>query len=224
MRKLLHIARFSVLTVLLSALLAVAPAVAQNVVHQGETTPLGVVEVPGETYQWELYTDSTQNFATYPGDCPATSADFVGASTGATVNVQWKLPGTYFFKVTAWTVTGCTNNLRVGKMKVLPAIPTAKLTTEAICEGDPLKIHVSLTGTAPWSFTITDGTNSYLYTAPAVADSAFEATIIPPPKVSTSYWVPVVKDKWGINTTSSDTVLQVVNPKPATSVIYQYEP
>lgn len=223
MGKLLHIARFSVLTVMLSALFAVAPARAQeNVVYQGETSTFSVVQVPGETYVWELYVDSTQNFATYPGDCPATSADFVGGNTGATVNVLWKLPGTYFFKVTAWTVTGCTNNLRVGKIKVLPSLPTAKLFPEPICEGDPLKIHVSLTGTAPWSFTITDGKNSYIYTA--VADTAFDAVVNPPPKISTDYWVTVVKDTWGTNTTPSDPVLQIVNPKPATSVIYHYEP
>lgn len=222
MHKLLNILRFAVATALLSVLIAVAPAAAQNVVHQGETTPLSVVEVPGETYQWELYVDSTQNFATYPGDCPVASADFTGGSTGATVNVLWKLPGTYFFKVTAWTVTGCTNNLRVGKIKVLHSLPTATLTTEAICEGDPLKIHVSLTGTAPWSFTITDGQHSWPFSG--VVDTEFDAAIVPAPKASVSYWVTIVTDKWGTNTQPTDPVLQVVNPKPATSVIYPLQP
>lgn len=223
MHRLLNILRFLVAPAILPLLLAVAPAAAQeNVVHQGETSTLSVVEVPGETYQWVLYTDSTQNFATYPGDCPTDSADFVGESTGATVHVLWKMPGTYFFKVTAWTVTGCTNNLRVGKMKVLPAIPTAKLATEAICEGDPLKIHVSLTGTAPWSFIVTDGV--HLWPFNGVTDAEFDGPIVPAPKSPVSYWVTIVTDKWGTNNQPTDPVLQVVNPKPATSVIYPHQP
>lgn len=222
MHKLLNIARFAVATVILSALFAVASAQQkENVVHQGETTPLSVVEVPGETYLWELYVDSTQNFATYPGDCPTNLADFVGGNTGAAVQVHWKQPGIYFFKVTAYSVTGCTDNIGIGRMKVVPSIPTAKLFPVAICQGDPLKIHVSLKGTPPFSFWITDGKNSFgPYTA--VPDTAYDAVINPPPKISTEYWVKEgLRDTWGINPATSDTVLQVVNPKPDMSPIYR---
>ena len=63
---------------------ALAPAMAQtvvnqNVVYQGETTTLEVDSLTGDTYSWELYNDSTVNFATATGtavaDGDATSAN-----------------------------------------------------------------------------------------------------------------------------------------------------
>jgi len=138
MKKLLYIARYKTTAVLLLLLLALAPAMAQNVVYQGQITQLGVEQIPGETYEWELYRDSTVNFAVVPGDCPASDAGFVGGNKGADVRVEWKEPGMYFFKVTAWNVSGCTSNLGIGKVKVLPSIPKAviKVNTTVICMGE----------------------------------------------------------------------------------------
>jgi hypothetical protein len=88
-----------VLVVLLSLLMVMAPAMAQNVVNQGQTTNLSVVQVPGHTYEWELYNDGTVNFATVAGNCPDTSAKITGSKFGASVAVDWIETGTYFFKV-----------------------------------------------------------------------------------------------------------------------------
>jgi hypothetical protein len=117
--------------------MAAASAVAQNVVRQGETSQLRVEQMPGDTYTWDLYRDSTVNFAVAPGDCPPTDAYFPNGNTGATVDVTWLEPGIYFFRVLAVDAAGCTNNLEVGRMQVLEALPTATPSLdpdEILCE------------------------------------------------------------------------------------------
>ena len=116
----LHDIERLVLVVLLPLLLVMAPAMAQNVVYKGKKSTLAVVQVPGHTYEWELYSDGTVNFATVPGNCPAASANFTAGNYGASVEVHWKALGTYFFKVTARDAIGCAMNLKVGIINVLP--------------------------------------------------------------------------------------------------------
>lgn len=105
--------------VLLLLLLALAPARAQTVVSQGKVTSLAVVQVPGHTYEWELYNDATLNFATVAGNCPVTSATFSGSHLGSSVQVIWLIPGIYFYKVTARDALGCTMNLKIGMIRVI---------------------------------------------------------------------------------------------------------
>ena len=219
MKKLLYIARYPALAVLLLLLLALAPAMAQNVVYQGETTRLEVEVKPGDTYSWELYRDSTKNFVTATPDCPTSDAEFVGGNTGTPVRVLWKEPGIYFFKVIAHDITGCTNNIGIGKMKVLNAIPTAKLeASPAVCAGEKITLTATLTGTAPWELIYTDGTNSWTVTN--ILSDTHIITIDPGPAVTTDYWVTSVKDKFGINLVPSDKTTQLINPLPAPSSIY----
>ena len=225
MNRLSHIARYTVLAVLLLLLLALAPAMAQIAVNQmvvrvGETTTLTVDAKPGDSYIWELYSDSTVNFAVAPADVSPSYADFTSDTNSSTVTVRWNEPGIYFYKVNALDITGCTNNLRVGIVRVLQSLPTATLTTSPVCEGDPVIIKVDLTGIPNWSFTITDGTRTWPFSD--VTETPYDAVIMPGPKTPTSYWVTIVQDKWGTNPAPTDPVPQEVNPKPATSVIYQY--
>lgn len=223
MIRLLYIARFPALTVLLLMLLALAPAMAQNVTNKNETTDLAVEAVPGETYSWELYSDSTLNFATATGVTTSASyAEFVGGNTGAKVSVKWKETGTYFFKVTAWSTTGCTNNIEVGMMKVLPPLPEGTITTVPVCAGDPVKLTVDLTEVGPWSFTYTDGTNTWTETN--VTSTPWEVTVNPGPGTDTEYWIVSVTNPNGTNHRPSPKVMQVIYPAPKSSVIYLYEP
>ncbi len=219
MIRLLYTTRFQVLAVLLLMLLALVSAKAQNVVYQGQIDTLNVDQQPGDTYKWELYQDSTVNFATTPGDVTPGYANFVGGNTGPSVQVEWKEPGIYFFKVTAMNASGCTTNLKVGKMKVLQALPTATLTASPpVCEGAKITLEVTLTGTAPWKFTYTDGTNSWTETY--ILTSPYVITIDPGPSVTTSYTITSVTDKYGTNTAGSNTVIQIINPLPKPSSIY----
>jgi hypothetical protein len=223
LKKLLYTTRFHALAVLLLMLLALAPAIAQNDVYQGETTTLEVEQMPGDSYEWELYKDSTVNFAIVEPDCPPEMANFVGGNTGPSVQVEWIEPGRYFFKVTALDITGCTENIKIGIMDVLEAKPTATITSPdpmLICTGETASLEVTLTGKAPWDITYTDGTDTW--TEKGITDSIFLLKINP--GVSSIYWITEVKDAHGTNPEDSGSILVVVNPKPEIGRIYQYEP
>jgi hypothetical protein len=196
-----------------------APAMAQNTVHAGQSTELSVIIIPGDTYTWELYNNASGiNFVTDPGNCPPGDAYFTGVSTGPTVNVMWISPGTYFFKVTA-ARDGCTMNLRVGKMIVNDSLPTAViLDPQPLCSGNTANLSVQLTGTPPWSITYTDGTTPV--TINGIMSSPFAIPVSP--TVTTSYWITSVTDAFGTNTSPSNTITLIVKPAPITNPIWHY--
>jgi gliding motility-associated-like protein len=109
--------------------MALAPAKAQTVVYQGKIFPLSVVQKPGNTYDWEIYSDVAVDFAKVAGNCPVTAATFLGGHTGASVDVQWLKTGIYFFKVTAHDANNCASNFKIGMIKVIP------LTIEGVIDG-----------------------------------------------------------------------------------------
>ena len=113
-------------------LLSLAPAMAQTVVYQGTTTSLSVVQVAGDSYVWEIYSDPNVNFAAVPGNCPPTSANFVGGNTGTSVVIEWLQPGIYFYKVTARDAALCTMNFKIGMFKVIPVGLEAKIVGETL--------------------------------------------------------------------------------------------
>jgi hypothetical protein len=143
MKKLLYISRYPALAVLLLMLLALAPAMAQNnadktentattlnpngandtlpyvVANKGGITVMAVDSVDLDSYGWELYNDSTLNFAVAKGVDTSNFAEFVGGRVGHKVKVKWKETGLYFYRVTTYNVTGCTMNLKVGIIKVV---------------------------------------------------------------------------------------------------------
>ena len=110
-----------VIAVLLLLLLALAPAMAQNVVQRGDTIPLAVERMQGDIYTWELYNNPNGNFANKTGTAVADGdVEFVGSNIGSSVLVHWIKSGIYFFKVTAIDANGCTNNIKIGRMEVHP--------------------------------------------------------------------------------------------------------
>ena len=168
---------------------------------------------------WTLYNDSTVNFAVDPGTVVQPYAEFVGDTNSSTVTILWKQAGVYFFKVNATDLTGCTQNLKIGRVRVLHPIPTAKLeASPAVCAGETISLTVTLTGTAPWEYTYTDGTNSW--TVSNVLTSPSVITLTPGPVITTDYWITSVKDSYGTNTTPSAKATQQINPLPAPSTIY----
>jgi len=212
LKKLLYIARYQALAVLLLLLSALTPVMAQNVTNKNEITVLTTDSLSGDTYKWELYSDSTVNFAVVPGVTSGPFATFVGSNAGSKVSVKWLETGTYFFKITAYNATGCTENLDIGMMKVLPPLPIGTIdATVAVCSGDPVKLTVELTEIGPWSFTYTDGTTTWTETN--VTTSPWVVTIIPAPKTNTDYWITSVTNKDGTNVRPSGHVTQIVNPK-----------
>lgn len=207
-----------VIAVLLLLLLALAPSMARTVVYKGQTTPLTVEQKVYDTYKWELYSDSTVNFAVAMGSAVADGdAEFVGDNTGSTVNVLWKRPGIYFYKVTALDVAGCAMNLKVGIIEVKEALTTATiLAGNVVCAGEMIELEVTLTGKAPWSFIYTDGTDSLLVTD--VMTNTYVITIETGPTITTDYWIASVTDYYGSNEVESEKTTQQIYPLPAMAV------
>jgi hypothetical protein len=222
LKKLLYIARYRTLAVLLLLLLALAPALAQNVVYQGQTSTLTVQQEPGDTYDWEIYDNASVNFATVPGNCPVTSAIFVGGNIGVSVQVKWIKPGIYFFKVNARNITGCTNNIKIGMMEVKESLPTAIISVpDPICIGETASLEVTLTGTGPWEISYTNGISTWTVKGISTNTHILQVT---PTLPGSNYWITVVKDAYGTNVVPSDKVWLEVKPKPMIVPIYQYEP
>ncbi len=158
MKKSLYITCLA-LVVLLSMLLALAPAKAQTVVYQGDATPLNVVQNVNHTYEWELYSDFNVNFATTSGNCPVTSAVFVAGNIGSNVMVKWLLPGIYFFKVTARDAAKCAMNIKIGMIKVIPPDLKAVISGAAItgaCQLVKLDASKSFTDIVKYEWSILD--------------------------------------------------------------------
>ena len=202
--------------------LALTSVKAQTVVYQGEITTLTMENVPGNTYKWELYNDSTLDFAIEPGNCPVALANFVGSNTGSSVQVTWIEPGIYFYKVTSYDITGCTNNLKVGRIEVIQALPTATITPpdpDWLCVGESVFLEVVLTGTGPWDLTYTDGTSTQTITGITEEKYMLEVK----PKSPTQYWITEVKNSYGVNNKPSAKVWLIVYPKPESSTIYLAE-
>lgn len=198
-----------------------ATAMAQTDVYQGQTTTLEIEQKPGDTYTWELYNDSTVNFGTVAGTVPVTDASFVSGNTSHSVDITWHQPGVYFYKVTAVNASGCPNNLKVGRIKILQGLPEATIIANPICIGDPATLTLELTGNGPWDITYTDGVNTETITG--ITDSTYEISISPEPTTSTQYWITEVTDQLNTNSTPTTPVDLIVNPKPSSSKIYQYD-
>lgn len=211
------------MVVLLLVLLAFASAKSQTVVYVGETTTLDVEPQPGDTYSWQLYDDGTVDFAKVDGNCPASSANFVGSPDGASVQVVWNKVGIYFYKVTAYDITGCTMNLKIGIIEVKEALPVATIAQpepDNICAGDMATMEISITALGPWNLTVTDGVNSWEVTDIQESPFLFKFT----PISGAFYWVSEVSNKNGTTTDPSPKVWLEVKPRPVSSKIYQYEP
>ena len=116
------------LVVLLPMLLTLVSARAQTTVYEGVTSQINVELLPGDSYAWEIYTDTPVDFAEVPGNCPPASANFAGANTGPSVRINWIKPGIYFFKVTARDAALCAMNFKVGMFRVMPAEAKAVIT------------------------------------------------------------------------------------------------
>jgi hypothetical protein len=214
----LHIVRYLRLAVLLHLLLALAPVMAQNVARTGETSTFTIAPQPGDTYMWTLYNDSTVNFAVEPGTVSQPYAEFTGDTNSSTVNILWKESGVYFFKVNVSDITGCAQNLKIGRVKVISGVTATLEASPVVCAGETISLTVTLTGTPLWEYTYTDGTNSWTRTN--ILTSPDVITLTPGPVVTTEYWITTVKDKYGTNITPGNKAKQEVNPLPAKTTIY----
>jgi hypothetical protein len=219
------------LLVAIPVLLAMAPAMAQtNNAYVGQSVELSVVEIPGDTYTWELYADvSGVNFSTDPGNCPSTTGIFAGGiNTGPVVHALWLSPGTYYYKVTSHR-SGCSMNLKVGKIIIENPLSAfaLSLNQSSICLGQTANLEANFTGVVPESITYRiispDGTSQDIMINNI---SANPWLILFKPALAGTYTFEIISvtDAFGTKNTTSNIVKATVNPKPGKSRIYQYDP
>lgn len=194
--------------------------------EQPFTFTVEVITAQEDSITWEIYSDFAGiNMAAIPGNCPIpASAEFVGNdNTGSSVDILWHVPGTYIVKVRA--VNDCpTDNMKFYLVTVLEALPVAVIQEPGmICEGDNGTLVIDLDGDAPFSIILHDETADTYTTYDNITTTPFVITVNP--TVTTNYTITQVTDIDGtVNTTPSNTVTLIVNPRPLNGVIYQYTP
>lgn len=156
----------------------------------------------GSTYQWTISGNGTQ----------------VTGSNTDSITIDWSAtPGTDTLLVVEMTSSGC-----YGDTILLPIVrnplPTALVTgTTDICYDDSATVQVALTGSAPWSLTYTDGTNS---STVSVTSSPYTFNTGSLPAGTYTYNVTGVTDRLGCAGTTSGSAVVTANPKPTTSPIF----
>jgi len=154
-KKITHII-LKVLLGTIPALLTVAPAMAQRPVPsieavECETIQFEITEFPGDEYTWDIYRDSTGNFATNQGDMEPAVYFEDGMYRGSTVRVLNLPLGNYFLRVMAWDEVQCTNNLILFKLHVIEP-PPPELIGDSLCYNDVPIVRIIFTGVGPWDF------------------------------------------------------------------------
>jgi len=146
------------------------------VVLEGAIHSLGVIEVPGEIYEWTVYSDYT--LTTEPG---SDEIVYLNGRTGPSIDILWKKSGTYYFTVIATNMMGCMN-LKVGLVNVNEAamlIPSINIEVDKnpICAGTlaTFTARVTNAGTDPvfiWTKNrIHVGSNSRVYSDNTLVDN-----------------------------------------------------
>lgn len=208
------------------AFLTVTSVVAQKpmqhfVVDQCESYEFSVVEFPGDRYTWDLYRDSTVNFAYDKGDVDPVSYFENSMYEGSTVRVNWLEPGRYFLRVMAWDEVNCTNNLLVFLIDVVESKPDATIESDPACEGEQLVLRFILTGRGPWDVTYTYGDGSNVINLNGITEPEYAIPIDPLPPGVTQFWVMEVTDQCTVNSYAVPVKTDVeVYPTPNISRIY----
>ena len=215
-----------ILLVVLTVATAIAQKPIQHIeVEKCETIEFSVVDWPGDRYTWDLYRDSTVNYAQQKGDVdPVTyfeNSDYEGSS----VLINWLDTGRYFLRVMVWNEVECTNNLIVFLVDVAEEIPFAELYGDSTCIGDPSFVRVVLTGRGPWDFKYsyvseTNGDNIISVNINGVVESDITIPMPPLPAGITEVWVDQIITECSENLIPSDRGRIFIFPKPEQSKIY----
>lgn len=218
---------------LLLVVLTVATAMAQKPliyieVPQCETIEFSVVDMPGDRYTWDIYRDSTVNFAQENGDVDPVPHFEDGNYGGPTVRVNGLDVGRYFVRVMVWDEVNCTNNLMMYLVDIYSDPPMAVLTGDSLCIGDPAVVKIVLTGRGPYNLTYTyvshtNGDNEINVNLVGQVEQEFTVTLPPLPVGITEIWVKQIIDECTENLIPSDRARIVIFPKPSQSKIYPVE-
>lgn len=216
---------------ILPVVLTMASAMAQKpvqhfVVDQCETFEFSVVEVPGDRYTWDLYRDSTVNFATEKGDVDPVTHFEDAMYEGSTVRVNGLDPGRYFLRVMVWDEVECTNNLLVFLLDVLENLPEVELAGDSACIGEPSVLKLILTGRGPWDVVINYTNSTQTINLNGITDAEYTIPAPTLPVGITEFWVEQIVDQCTTNIIAPEDIKKakvVIFPKPTNSRIYLKE-
>lgn len=228
MKQIFHHIIYATLGILL-VLLTVASVVAQKAVPsfevvQCDTLQFEIEEFPGDEYTWDLYRDSTGNFAQNQGDMESAiyfeNGDYRDVSS---VRVLGLPAGNYFLRVMAWDEVACTNNLMVFRMEVIEP-PPPEVFGDSLCIGDVPLVRVIFTGNGPWDFEYAygDGANTVNLVGHTDDPEITIPILEPLPVGEHTFWIISVEDcvakEYPISERPSTGIL--IYPKPTRSKIY----
>jgi len=219
------------LLLVLLMVLTVASAMAQKaVVNMGtvpmcETTQFSVVDWPGDRYTWDIYRDSTVNFAHTKGDVDPAGYFEKGMYEGSTVTVHWLDTGRYFIRVMVWDEVSCTNNLMLFRIEVINNPPMAEISVDSTCIGEPSIVRIVLTGFGPWDLKYTyvseaNGTNEISMNLNGQVEEEFTVSLPALPAGITEFWVDQIIDQCVENLKPTERARIVIYPKPTNKKIY----
>ncbi|AXB55749.1 T9SS sorting signal type C domain-containing protein [Flavobacterium fluviale] len=175
---------------------------------QGTTAPIISGNTPTGngtyTYSWESSTTGVEgSFSTISG---ANSQDY---SPGI-------LNQSTFFRRTV-TSNGCSSTSTMVLVKVNPRPTSVVSGTTSICNGTSATVSVALTGTAPWSLTYSDGTNTTNVSGITASPYTFNVS----PTANTTYTVTALNDANNCPSIPADRTGNAVisiNPRPTAAV------
>ena len=192
-------------------------------VEQCDTIEFSVVDIPGlptDRYTWDLYRDSTVNFATEKGDIGPVPYFVNDMYQGSTVRVTGLEAGRYFLRIMIWNDEVCTNNLMLFKFDVTEHIPYAVLYGDTACYGEPTKLKVVFTGTGPWEVLVTNTDGTMAFNFNGNTENEQTVSLPPLPVGPNEFHIVQVTDKCTVNDQIVEKTVVHIYPRPRSSRIY----
>lgn len=197
-------------------------------VEKCETIEFSVVDWPGDRYTWDLYRDSTVNYAQEKGDVDPVAYFEKGDYGGSSVRINWLDTGRYFLRVMVWNEVECTNNLILFLVDVTEVIPFAELYGDSTCIGDPSFVRIVLTGHGPYDLKYSyasdaNGNEVISLNLNGVTENEITIPMPPLPVGITEFWVDQIITECSENLVPSERGRILIFPKPSQSKIYPVE-
>jgi parallel beta-helix repeat protein len=164
-----------------------------NVLNTGVTNPTAPTQVG---FSWS-----------YNGSVTSTQPD--------TVVGPYTANGTYVYAA-AFTDTACGLQADTAFIHVAMPMATTSMTAQSVCIGDSLELFVDLTGTAPWTLIVTDGTGND--TIPGITTTPYGIWVYPTAQ-TTTYKAVKVFDAKGWNY-SNDSIVVTLDSLPTAEYSY----
>lgn len=143
--------------------------------------------------------------------CQADSIIQTVVGTGSPISFGLHLTPGYYSVVAVNPNTGCQNNMIGCVPIVIDPLPTAHLIGGGTsCSGTPATLQLNLTGRAPWTVVLTDGTTEFTLSPINTATYTFTVN----PTTTTTYSIVSVKDANNCTNTGTGTATITVVPLP----------